>query len=203
MKRQLVLLSAAVMCVLSGCNKVTFTENTAAVTTEAVTVPTTEAETTTAVPTTAAPTDATETVTDYAAYDTSLLSSPEDIGLHDTDGDGVNYIFSYGGEEFCALCEPENWHITDSCKIVDEGDILMICQALIAVHPIHSADMQSYRTAEDMAFEWHQHNLAYSLLPDSSDWKSNARDVDLDSKDEGKGLLDFLMDRLDSNEQTE
>ena len=199
MRKQLALLSAAVMCVLSGCNKVTFTENTAAVTTEAVTtVPVTEEATTTA-----APTDATESITEYTAYDTSLLSSPEDIGLHDTDGNGVDYIFSYGGEEFFALYEPDNWHITDSYKIEDEDDILLICQALISVHPIHSADMQSYRAAEDMAFEWHQHNLAYSLLPDSSEWTSNAKDVDLDSKDEGKGLFNFLMDRPDSNEQTE
>lgn len=198
MKKQLVLLSAAVMSILSGCSKVTFTENTAAVTTEDVTVQTTEEAITTA-----APTDATESVTEYTAYNTSLLSSPEDIGLYDTDGEGANYIFNYGGEEFLALYEPDNWHITDSYKIADEDDILLICQALISVHPIHSADMQSYRTAEDMAFEWHQHNLAYSLLPDSSEWKSNAKDVDLDSKDEGKGLFNFLMDRLDSNEQTE
>ena len=198
MRKQLALLSAAVMSVLSGCNKVTFTENTAAVTTEAVTVPTTEEAITTA-----APTDATESITEYTAYDASLLSSPEDIGLHDTDGNGVDYIFSYGGEEFFALYEPDNWHITDSYKIEDEDDILLICQALISVHPIHSADMQSYRAAEDMAFEWHQHNLAYNHLPDSSEWKSNARDVDLDSKDEGKGLFNFLMDRLDSHEQTE
>ena len=199
MRKQLALLSAAVMSVLSECNKVTFTENTAAVTTEAVTtVPVTEEATTTA-----APADATESITEYTAYDTSLLSSPEDIGLHDTDGNGVDYIFSYGGEEFFALYEPDNWHITDSYKIEYEDDILLICQALISVHPIHSADMQSYRTAEDMAFEWHQHNLAYNHLPDSSEWKSNAKDVDLDSKDEGKGLFNFLMDRLNSNEQTE
>ena len=198
MRKQLALLSAAVMSVLSGCNNVTFTENTAAVTTEAMTVPTTEEAITTA-----APTDATESITEYTAYDASLLSSPEDIGLHDTDGNGVDYIFSYGGEEFFALYEPDNWHITDSYKIEDEDDILLICQALISVHPIHSADMQSYRAAEDMAFEWHQHNLAYNHLPDSSEWKSNARDVDLDSKDEGKGLFNFLMDRLDSHEQTE
>ena len=198
MKKQLALLSAAVMSVLSGCNNVTFTENTAAVTTEAVTVPTTEEAITTA-----APTDATESITEYTAYDASLLSSPEDIGLHDTDGNGVDYSFSYGGEEFFALYEPDNWHITDSYKIEDEDDILLICQALISVHPIHSADMQSYRAAEDMAFEWHQHNLAYNHLPDSSEWKSNAKDVDLDSKDESKGLFNFLMDRLDGNEQTE
>ncbi|WP_303819354.1 hypothetical protein [Ruminococcus flavefaciens] len=198
MRKQLALLSAAVMSVLSGCNNVTFTENTAAVTTEAMTVPTTEEAITTA-----APTDATESITEYTAYDASLLSSPEDIGLHDTDGNGVDYIFSYGGEEFFALYEPDNWHITDSYKIEDEDDILLICQALISVHPIHSADMQSYRAAEDMAFEWHQHNLAYNHLPDSSEWKSNAKDVDLDSKDEGKGLFNFLMDRLDSHEQTE
>ena len=199
MRKQLALLSAAVMSVLSECNKVTFTENTAAVTTEAVTtVPVTEEATTTA-----APADATESITEYTAYDTSLLSSPEDIGLHDTDGNGVDYIFSYGGEEFFALYEPDNWHITDSYKIEYEDDILLICQALISVHPIHSADMQSYRTAEDMAFEWHQHNLAYNHLPDSSEWKSNAKDVDLDSKDEGKGLFNFLMDRLNSNEQTD
>lgn len=180
------LLAAAV---LTGCSdnnsyEVSSAETTAIITTEA----------TTAVETTAAPT--TEAVTEPTTVSESLLSSAEDIGLRDVDGNGQNYEFTYDERQFSALYEPDNWHINDSYLIEDRADLVIICQALIDVHPVHSADMTCWRTAEDMAHEWEKHNQAYYLLPDSSEWKSSAKDVDLDSKDEGKSAFDLFMDRI-------
>ena len=136
------------------------------------------------------------TAAETAVSAVSLLSSPGDIALTDTDGLGQNYTFTYGEETFRALYEPDNWHIYNSCMIEDHNDIVLICQALITEHPIHGADMQSMRTAEDMAYEWEQHNIAYYLLPESSRWKEDTRDVDLDAKDQGKSLLELFMDRV-------
>ena len=184
------------LCAVSGCDNVTVTPYSmnfgTAVCTEDVSAP---EETTT-------PADTVSEMEEEAvSVSNSLLNSTEDIGLHDTDGNGTNYIFKYNSKEFYALCEPDNWHINDSCMINDPDDILIICRALSDIHPIHTADMQGYRTPEDMASEWQQHNIAYSLLPDGSRWKDSARDVDLDWKDEGKGLFDHLMDRIEDREQ--
>ena len=55
--------------------------------------------------------------------------------------------------------------------------------------------MVSYRDAEDMAYEWLQHNLAYKLLPETSSWKENVKDVDLNPEDQGKSLLELYKDR--------
>lgn len=49
----------------------------------------------------------------------------------------------------------------------------LICQALADEHPVHGADLVSYRTAEDMAYEWQQHNIAYQLLSDDSPFRNN------------------------------
>ena len=125
----------------------------------------------------------------------SLISSAADIGLYDTDGQGCNYAFTYGGEYYGAYHEYDNWNITDSYKIRNHDDLVIICQALADIYPIHSADLQSYRTAEDMAYEWEQHNLAYDLLPEDSEWKSNAKDVDIDPKDQGKSAYQMFRDR--------
>ncbi|MBO7473711.1 MAG: hypothetical protein J6U00_06875 [Ruminococcus sp.] len=140
---------------------------------------------------------ATSDVTSTEAY--HLLRSPEDIFIHCTDEEAQKYEFVYDSMVFSALYEPDNWHIKDSYLIDDYDDIVIICQALTAVHKVHSADMQSYRTAEDMANEWYQHNIAYSLLPEGSSWKNSARDVDLDANDQNKNLFDFVLDKLDIN----
>ena len=196
MKKFFPAVSLIFLLTLSGCDNVTVTpysmSSETAVCTESVSTPeetSSNAE---------APSD---TVEEAVSVPHSLLNSTENIGLHDTDGSGINYAFSYNGREFYALCETDNWHITDSFMITEPDDILIICRALSDVHPIHTADMQGYRTPEDMANEWHQHNIACSLLPDGSRWKESARDVDLDWKDEGKGLFDHLMDRLEDREQ--
>ena len=74
--------------------------------------------------------------------------------------------------------------------------MIIICSAVSAVHQIHNKDYTGYRDAEDLAYEWEQHNTAYTLLPDSSPWKKNAKDVDLDPKDQGKSFVEMARDRL-------
>jgi len=122
-------------------------------------------------------------------------ASPEEILLSDVDGKGVNYVFTYHEKEYSAVYSSDNWKIVDSYQITDSADMIRICAALKAAHPIHSADMKGWRTAKDMAYEWEQHNLAYSLLPDFSKWKQNAKDVDINPADQGKSLYDFYVNR--------
>ncbi len=131
----------------------------------------------------------------------SLITSAADIALYDPDGQGWNYVFTYNGENFSVDYEYDNWHITDSYKIRNHDDIVIICQALADIHPIHGADLESYRTAEDMAYEWEQHNMAYNLLPEDSQWKGSAKDVDIDPKDQGKSMYQLFKDRLSEGER--
>lgn len=126
---------------------------------------------------------------------TEMTAEPEPILLTDTDGAGKYYTFNCGGEEYRAVYTPDHWTIYDSCRITDQDTITRICEALRTEHPIHGADMASWRTAEDMAYEWMQHNLAYQLLPDDSEWKEHARDVDIDPKDQGKSMYDIYRER--------
>ena len=120
-----------------------------------------------------------------------FLNSIEDINLHDIDGKDTNYIFTYKDEYFSAKFVKDTWHIIDSYKIRNEKDLAIICQALIDIHPIPSRDGTSYRTVEDLVYEWKQHNIAYILLPEENSWKQSAKDVDLDPKDQGKNLQEM------------
>ena len=61
--------------------------------------------------------------------------------------------------------------------------------------------MVSYRTPEDMAFEWQQHNFVYVMLPEESEWRQNVKDVDLDPKDQGKTYQEMYEDRMNAAEQ--
>ncbi|MBR0085067.1 MAG: hypothetical protein IJL97_00810, partial [Lachnospiraceae bacterium] len=131
-----------------GCfEKVSETE-TAAETQETSEAADTETEMQTAVP------EASESVTEAAPA--GILTSPEDIGLTNANGDGSNYTFTYGEEIFTAIYTTDNWKIIDSYRIDNSDDMKIICEALIAEHPVHGSDMQSYRTPEDMAYEWIQ-----------------------------------------------
>ena len=138
-------------------------------------------------PTTEAPT---------AAYTAGLLHSVEEVALTDTDGEGTNYEFNYNGAMFEAIYTPDNWKIINSYRIEAQSDMVLICTALSNEHPIHSADMQGWRTPEDMAFEWEQHNLAFAMLGNDSPWKDSARDVDINPADQGKSLYELYQDRL-------
>ncbi|MCR5147316.1 MAG: hypothetical protein K6B70_08310 [Clostridia bacterium] len=128
----------------------------------------------------------------------SVLKSTKDINLHDLDGKKTNYAFTYKNETFSAKYTKDNWKIIDSYKITNANDIGIICKALIDVHPIHGRDMKSYRTVDDLVYEWQQHNLAYNLLPDDNSWRSHAKDVDLDPADQGKSLAEIYEARTGS-----
>ena len=128
----------------------------------------------------------------------SVLNSCKDINLRDIDGKKSNYLFTYNNQDFSAKYTKDNWHIKDSYKITNTKDLEIICQALIDVHPIHGKDMKSYRTVDDLVYEWQQHNLAYNLLPDDNSWKSNAKDVDLDPADQGKSIAEIYENRTGS-----
>ena len=138
----------------------------------------------------------TETVTESTRY-TGLISSPEEFEIYDVNGNGTEYEFKYDGQFFEAeyTAEPENWKIIDSYKITDRSDMEIICKALSDFHPIHGSDYTSYRTPEDMAYEWEQHNLAYQLLPSGNSWRENAKDVDLDPEDQGKNIYELYKAR--------
>lgn len=127
--------------------------------------------------------------------ETNMGVKPEKIEVIDTDGQGKNYTFMYENEQFTAIYTKENWQIKDSYKINDLEDITKICQSLISIHPIHGNDMKSYRTAQDMANEWFQHNIAYFALPDGNDWKEHAKHVDLNPEDQGKNLIEMYKTR--------
>ena len=123
------------------------------------------------------------------------LVSTEDIELHAVDETGRNYVFLYNHEEFSARYTEDNWKIVDSYKIINTDDMMIICQALLDLHPVHGRDMKSIRTAEDMAFEWLQHNIAYEFLPEDSPWRENAKDVDLNPDDQGRTFQEMYEAR--------
>jgi len=123
------------------------------------------------------------------------LSSVDDVALVPTDDYGCGYTFSYGGEEFTAYFDTYSWRVYDSYKITNHSDIVTICQALINEHPVYGADWESWRTADDMAYEWEQHNLAWQMLPANSHWRDDAKDVDLNPDDQGKSFRDLYESR--------
>ena len=126
---------------------------------------------------------------------TGLISSSEEIGLTNTDDAGSYYSFRYDGMDFTAVYTEDKWKIFDSYRVSDINDMVIICGALIAEHPVHGADMVSFRTAEDMAYEWLQHNAAYAVIPEGSEWYSHVKDVDLDPRDQGKSFIEIYEER--------
>ena len=130
-----------------------------------------------------------------ALFGAGELSSVDDVVLIPTDDYACGYVFSYGGEEFIAYFDTYSWRVYDSYKITNHSDIVTICQALINEHPVYGADWESWRTAEDMAYEWEQHNIAYKALPANSHWRDDAKDVDLDPYDQGKSFRELYESR--------
>ena len=109
--------------------------------------------------------------------------------------DNSNYEFTYNGVVYKVLYVTDTWKIYNSYMITNSNDIKKICQSLIDIHQIHGSDMISYRTADDMAYEWLQHNMAYKLLPEGNSFRNSAKDVELDPKDQGKSLVEIYEDR--------
>ena len=131
----------------------------------------------------------------------SVISTPADINL--ASADGTNYTFNYNNETFTAVYTPDNWHIVDSFRVENTSDMEVICQALISVHPVHGADMASFRTPEDMVDEWVAHNLAYEMIVSlgseaelaTNSYYISAKDVDFDQYDQGKSILEMYEER--------
>ena len=124
-----------------------------------------------------------------------ILKSAADIELTDTDGNGKNYHFYYAGDDFTAIYTTDNWKVKDSYRVHSEADMIIICQALIDEHPVHGKDMESYRTAEDMAYEWEIHNMGYAFFSDDENLRNKAKDVDFDPKDQGLTIEEFYESR--------
>ena len=135
----------------------------------------------------------TETRTGEASTEApSILTSPDDIRLTE-EADG-SYRFTYGQDTFRAEFRTDTWKILDSYRITNLADMTLICKALNDLRPVPTPDRKGTRTPEDLAFEWDQHNLAFTLLPDGDPRKDRARDVDLNPEDQGKSLMDFAME---------
>ncbi|MBP3783895.1 MAG: hypothetical protein J6I68_11670 [Butyrivibrio sp.] len=124
-----------------------------------------------------------------------ILKSAADIELTDTDGNGKNYHFYYAGDDFTAIYTTDNWKVKDSYRVHSEADMIIICQALIDEHPVRGKDMESYRTAEDMAYEWEIHNMGYAFFSNDENLRNKAKDVDFDPKDQGLTIEEFYESR--------
>lgn len=124
-----------------------------------------------------------------------VLTAPPEIRYEYSDGYYEYYSFDHAGEEFEVLHEYDNWKISDSYKIRNSKDMQLICEALLDIYPVHGADLESYRTPEDMAYEWIQHNIVYEMPLTDSSRKESAANVDLDPKDQNKTILEMFKDR--------
>ena len=125
------------------------------------------------------------------------IQSTDDINLRSAGGG--YYYFTYNGEDYKALYSYSTWTIYDSYKITNKKDMKIICQALSDERPVPSRDGQSYRTADDMAYEWDQHNKIHMIAPDGSRTKERTRNVDLDPEDQGKSYKDLYNENLGKN----
>jgi hypothetical protein len=127
--------------------------------------------------------------------DESKMAQDIEIVLKDVDGKQTTYSFEYNNKTYTAIFSNGCWKIIDSYKIKNTNAMNAICKALIEVHPILGKDRKSYRTVGDLVYEWVQHNLAYSILSDESEFKLRAKDVDLDPDDQGKNFMELYEDR--------
>ena len=124
-----------------------------------------------------------------------ILQTVDDLSLKDIDGKKTTFTFIYENEVFNATYTKDNWHIEDSYKINNKNDITIICKALTDIYPIHGKDKKSFRKVDDLVYEWLKHNLAYDFLPNQSQWKENARSVDLDPEDQGRSIEEIYEAR--------
>lgn len=132
-----------------------------------------------------------------AGYDEGepLLSGLPEITYEYSDSYYEYYSFDYAGEEFEVLHEYDNWKIFDSNKIRNSKDMQLICEALLDIYQVHGVDLESYRTPEDMAYEWIQHNIVYEMPLTDARYKESAANVDLDPGDQNKTIVEMFKDR--------
>ncbi|MBR4530604.1 MAG: hypothetical protein IKO80_10065 [Lachnospiraceae bacterium] len=106
------------------------------------------------------------------------------------------YTFSCGDQEYSAVYTKDHWKIIDSCGILSTRDMRVICDALISEHPVHGSDKASFRSAQDMAFEWLQHNQVCELITTENPMYAAVKDVDFDPADQGRTYMELIADRL-------
>ncbi len=126
---------------------------------------------------------------------TGSLASADDLNLR-RNGSAYDYLFTYNGEDYRAVYITDTWKIYDSYKITNKHDMKIICQTLSDIYPVPSRDGTSVRTADDMAYEWDQHNKIYMIAPEGSRTKERTRNVDLDPEDQGKSYKDLYQENL-------
>ena len=121
----------------------------------------------------------------------NIIDNNDSINIEIKEVENNKYTFIYNNETYNVVYWNDNWKIIDSYKIRNKDHMKIICEKLLEIHKIHGEDKVSYRTADDMVFEWEQHNIGYDLLPADSKWKDTAKDVDFDPKDQNKTLKDM------------
>lgn len=136
--------------------------------------------------------------TGYAEGESFIDGVPE-ISYEYSDEDFEHYSFEYAGETFEVIHEYDNWKIFDSYRIRNSRDMEKICRSLIDIYPVHGRDLVSFRDAEDMAYEWLIHNIAYELLDDDEPYRQYAASVDLDPDEQNKSLWEIYRDRAEIN----
>lgn len=128
----------------------------------------------------------------YEEGDMLLDDMPEILYSH-SDGVYDYYTFAYGDGSFTVLQEYDNWKVFDSYRIRNSRDIELICRSFIALYPVHGRDLESYRTAEDMTYEWLQHNIAYGFAEDDDALRESAANVDLDPEEQDMNMLAIYL----------
>ena len=129
-----------------------------------------------------------------------LLSAPPDIVYQYSDDSFEYYTFAYGNNEFIVLHEYDNWQIKDSYLVQNTRDMEMIAQALIDIYPVHGIDLESYRTPEDMVYEWIQHNIVCELEEGAGKWRDSAKSVDLDPDEQNMNLWEIYQARKNDDQ---
>lgn len=136
-----------------------------------------------------------ERLAEQKAKSKGRLKSAADLNLRQN-GSAYDYLFTYNGTDYRAVYLTDTWKIYDSYQITNKQDMKIICQALSDIYPVPSRDGTSVRTADDMAYEWDQHNKIYKIAPEGGRTKERTRNVDLDPEDQGKSYADLYRENL-------
>ena len=126
----------------------------------------------------------------------------------------IRYNFAYNGKTYSATYNESEqcWTIIDSFEISDKKVMYLECYNLIAKNPVPTEPGgTTYRTLDDMVYEWEQHNVAYNYfikiynsgIPFSSELYnyiaegiSRAKNVSINPGDQGKNWIELCLDRI-------
>ena len=130
----------------------------------------------------------------------------DEISISQFKNDKNKYKFNYKEDnEYTAEWDEDksSWKVNDSYQIENYDDILKICNALSKEHPVPLGDgTDGYRTPEDMAYEWVQHNIGYQLclslsfIEKAKSGLDNCMHVDINPGDQGKSVWQLIKERI-------